>query len=304
MTPIRISRFVLLLLGFLGLGFPFLSMSAQGEPLPQSQKESLSDQKKLGDRLFLEADLVGGVNPMGLAAIIELNYRKSDGYNETYSMPSSYRQVGLGLTLTPAFARTSLLVEWMPWIFLGLRGQYDGYAFFGVNDALLSFPSSNSPHGDDALDKRDDEEKAFGQRLLFRPTLQLKWGPVLFRNRTDAAFYFFSGKGPYYYEREYDTLLKDGDFLLANKTHILWEVEKSGKEKRILAGPFYEWVRAWEADIIQQRIGLGVYWVPRDKILPLDRPRIYVQAGYHLQDPNRQDTWFIQTGFGFDLDLR
>ena len=303
MTFIRISRFVLLLLGFLGLSFQFLAISAQGEPLPQSQREPQSDQKKIKDRLFLEADLVGGVNPMGLAAIIELNYRKSDSYNEAYSMPGSYRQAGLGLTLTPAYVRTSLLVEWMPWVFLGLRGQYDGYAYFGANDALLSFPSANAPYGDDELDKRDDEEKTFGQRLLFRPTLQLKWGPVLFRNRTDAAYYRFSGKGPYFHEREYDTLLKDGDFLLANKTHILWEVERSGKEKRFMVGPFYEWVRAWEADIIQQRIGLGVYWVPRDKILPLDRPRIFIQGGYHLQDPNRQDTWFIQAGFGFDLDL-
>ena len=57
------------------------------------------------------------------------------------------------------------------------------------------------------------------------------------------------------------------------------------------------------AQITQQKIGGILYWVPLDSILGVDRPRIQVKGGYHLQDPDRQGQFFIALVMGFDFDL-
>jgi hypothetical protein len=147
------------------------------------------------------------------------------------------------------------------------------------------------------------EESAFGHRIMFRPTVFARKGPIVFRNQTDLACYLFDGKGPYFYEWEYDTLLKDGDFLLDNRTSMLYEGWKGRKGALLLFGPFYEITHSVEADLTRQRAGGQLVWEPAKSLWSLNRPSIFSQVGVNLQDRNRKGEMFITIGFSFDYDL-
>jgi hypothetical protein len=147
------------------------------------------------------------------------------------------------------------------------------------------------------------EESAWGRRVLLQPTLYAKAGPVIISNQTDLAYYRFSGNGPYFLDWEYDTLLKDGDSVVANRTQFLFKPWKRGQEAMLLVGPYYEVTHARDADLTRQRLGGVLYWVPADKLGPFDRPRIYSQLGVNLRDRNRDGEVFFTIGVGFDYDL-
>ena len=159
-------------------------------------------------------DFLGQMNPVGMAVVVGAYRRWIQDIEPTYGIPSKYTQLGATLAVNPAFAQVSLYGDWQPAIFSLLRLQYDLYPYFGTNGALLSFPSAKSTFGDHEIDAlKGQAETTIGQRVLFQPTLRAKAGPLYLRNQTDAAYYFFSGTGPYFFEREYDTLLKNGDVL-------------------------------------------------------------------------------------------
>jgi len=253
----------------------------------------------------VHADAVGVVNPDGAAVVVGIFRRWISEYDRIHAIPSSYLQAGTMLALNPAYAQGSLYGEWMPFIWAQLRLQYDLYGFFGENGALLSFPSADSAFGDDQIEALEgQEESALGHRILFQPTLRAKFGRLYVRNQTDLAYYRFDARGPYVFEREYDTLLKDGDVLVANRSHALLELWKGPAEQILLAGPFYEVTHAADAGITRQRVGGALYWVPRDNLWFLNRPRVFAEIGYNLQDRNRDDEAFAILGVGFDYDLR
>lgn len=253
----------------------------------------------------VHADVVGAVNPDGAMVLLGAFRRWISQFDNVHGIPSSYLQAGTMLGLNPAYAQASIYGEWMPAIWAQLRLQYDLYGFFGENGALLSFPSADARFGDDQIDALEgQEESGLGHRILFQPTLRAKLGRFYLRNQTDLAYYRFDANGPYFFEREYDTLLKDGDFLLANRTHVLYELWKGRAEQILLAGPFYDVTHAADAGITRQRIGTAFYWVPKDTLWILSRPRIFAEIGYNMQDRNRDNEGFAVFGVGFDYDLK
>lgn len=257
---------------------------------------------ELGGRCTVYGDLGGRVNPDGLSVFAGVNYRNVYAYDDRHDTASGYWQTGLGAGASPAMMTASAHFEWLPIIILPVRIQYDYYGYFGANNALLSFSSPDQPYGDEALDNRADEEAAGGHRFLLQPTLQLKFDRIVIRNQTDAAYYLFSGRGPYFLEPVYDTLLKDGDFLFSNRTFLLYSIYGAAKNKTLLAGPYYEITRAFDTGINQQKIGLSVYWDATSQWF-ISRPYIAVTAGCHLQDPNRRGELFFSIGTGFQFDL-
>jgi len=252
----------------------------------------------------LHADLVGAANPDGAMLVLGAYRRWIREFDKVHGIPSAYLQGGAMLGVNPAYVQASVYGEWMPAIFAQLRLQYDLYGFFGSNGALLSFPSAEARFGDREIDALNgQEESSLGHRILLQPTLRAKAGPLIFRNQTDVAYYRFDGRGPYFFEREYDTLLKDGDFLIANRTHVLYEAWKGKGDEMLLAGPFYEVTHAADAKLTRQRIGAALYWVPKERVWSLSRPRLYAEIGFNVQDRNRDDEVFAIFGVGFDYDF-
>lgn len=274
------------------------------EPLTTAGSSDAVSASDREGQTTLNADLATRLNPNGIMLTVGGYRRWSGGKDTDTDYPSPYLQGGLALGVNPAYAQAALHGEWMPATFVILRLQYDLYGFFGTNGALLSFPVADARFGKGELDAlKGKEERGLGHRIMFQPTLRAKAGPVIVRNQTDLAFFSFGGKGPFFYEWEYDTLLKDGDLLVANRTQILLEAWKGRKDAMLLAGPFYDVTRASEAGLTGQKTGVGLYWVPAESLRSLDRPRIYSQAGVNLENRNRKGEAFFVLGCGFDFDL-
>ncbi|HAR45535.1 MAG TPA: hypothetical protein DCS42_02160 [Nitrospiraceae bacterium] len=252
----------------------------------------------------LQSDLAGSLNPEGLLLTVGGYRRWISGMNEEYGIPSSYVQSGAMLGVSPAYSHVSAHVEWKPVILAQVRLQYTLFRYFGDFGALLSFPSKDSPFGKDEVDAREgQEEKDWGQRYLLQPTLTAKAGPIIIRNQSDAAYFTYNGAGPYFLEWEYDTLVKDGGWVVSNRTFLLWEAWKGPGKAALLAGTVYEITRSFSADLTRRRIGAVAVWTPAEGDGLFQKPRIYSQVGVNLEDRNRDGEVYFIIGAGFDHDL-
>jgi hypothetical protein len=252
---------------------------------------------------IVQSDLAGQANPDGLIVTLGGYRRWVRAIDQDMGIPSSYLQTGIGIGTTPAYARASVHAEWLAALFANFRVQYDYYRFYGTNTSLLSFPSATAPFGSADVDAlKGQEEIGNGTRLLIRPTLYAKAGPIVILNQTDIAYFHFTGKGPYFLEWTYETLLRDGDHVLENRTNVLYQIRKGPGDASLLAGPYYEFMHAAAADLKRQRAGVMGYWVPWDTAGTLHRPRFYAQISRYIEDRNRKGEYMAAFGMGFDLD--
>jgi len=255
-------------------------------------------------RTVLQADLAAQSNPDGLMITLGGFRRWVRWTDKDMGIPSSYLQAGFGLGTTPAYGQASVHAEWLAAMFANLRVQYDLFRFYGTNTSLLSFPSATASFGrSDVNALKGKEEEGNGSRLLIRPTLYAKAGPVIIVNQTDLAYFHFTGKGPYYLEWTYETLIRDGDHVIQNRTNFLFPIVKSSGDTPLLAGPYYEIMHAAAANLRRQRGGVMAYWVPWEAAGALKRPRFYAQISHYIEDRNRKGEYMAAFGMGFDLDL-
>jgi hypothetical protein len=270
-----------------------------------SAGDSLAKQPASPARTTVEADIVGAGNPAGLLAVGGASRRWTLAGSPDSPL-SPYLQSGFSLGSSPAYARGSAYAEWMPHAAVQLRAQYNLYRYYGGSSvALLSFPSGDSPFGDDEVSRLEGEaESGWGQRFLVSPVLRLKLGPLLLRNVTDLAWFRFDGRGPYFLEWEYDTLLKDGDWLVADSIQAVVKLWQGSGENALYAGPFFEIAHAGASEITQERAGLIMSWTGLGRLGALRRPRTFLQVGVHLRDPNREGTLFVLAGVGFSFTDR
>jgi len=276
---------------------PFLSWS-----VPAGASEDDNAFSTQGAQTIYTADLAAMMNPDGLM-LMTGGYKRWVKEAAEEGMPARYSQAGFGLGLNPAYAKGSLHAELQPAIFFKVRLAYDLYGFFGTNGGLLSFPDAEAKFGRHELhDLEGREEKALGHRGLVQPTFSAKAGPLLIINQTDMAYYRFSGDGPYFLDWEYDTLVKDGGYVIANRTQFLVPAWKGTGKAVLYVGPYYEITHAHDADLTRQRAGGQFYWIPIDSLLGMDNPRIYSQLGINIQDPNRQGEIFMNLGFGVNFN--
>jgi hypothetical protein len=299
--PVTIEVGILFLLLFLQLLFvsEVLALEASNPPEQNPQGKASEAKQKLGKEWSEYVDFVGFYNPLGLDLSGGFEYKDSYRYDDHYDSVSSYWQAGAGIDVIPSYAQPSIAFEWMPALFLIARLQYDGYYYFGTNGGLLSFSSGSDPFGDQELRaRRGTEESGIGSRILFQPTIQLKIGDIVLRNQSDIAKYWFPGKGPFFLEQEYDTLLKNGDHLFANRTQVLKEISGGPGNGSILLGPYYELVHAEAADLTRQRIGVLFYSEQSHKNRPFDTSHFFAEIGYNLEDRNRGHEIYFLIGVG------
>ncbi len=260
---------------------------------------TFSDQKA---QTVYTADLAAMINPDGLMLMIG-GYKRWVKETAEEGMPARYTQAGFGLGLNPAYAKGSLHAEFQPAIFFNMRLEYGLYGFLGTNGGLLSFPDADAKFGKHELDDiKGSEEKAVGHRGLVQPTFYAKAGPVLIINQTDVAYYRFNGDGPYFLDWEYDTLVNDGDYVIANRTQFLVPAWKGAGAAVLYTGPYYEITHAHDADLTRQRAGGQLYWTPTDMFWGMDNPRIYSQMGVNIQDPNRKGEIYMTLGCGVNFN--
>lgn len=281
----------------------FLTLFAATQPQLPDREQQAQVAPPVQRRWRLQADLGGRFNPLGLKFRLGAICRHEYGEPLRADWSRPYLEGGFSASISPARAVASAHVEWMQLAFLVLRAQSDLYRYLGANGALLEFPEKNAPFGDAAMDAAAGHELSrFGGRGLLQSTLRAKLGRIVVQNQTDLAWYAFGNGGPYFLEREYDTLLKNGDGLVANRTAILAELWASGSEGKLWIGPTYEVQRTFVGGLRRQRLGGAMHFCPTGKLGAVARPRLVFQIGVNLQDANRDGQLFLAGAIYADFD--
>lgn len=265
---------------------------------------SLRAEPAQANEIILQSDLFARANPAGVMLQIGGLSRWTLGPSPRPDWPAPRLDLGAVVGANPAYGQGSLFAEWMPLAFTVLRAQADLFGFFGANGALLEMPDGQASFGDHDIDAlAGHERRRLGGRVMLQPTLRAKLGRLIIRNQTDVAWYQLGSGGPYFYEWEYDALVKSNDWIVANRTALLAELWSGSADAVLLVGPSYELRRALSAELQRQRLGGLAFFCPADRLGPLSRPRIFLQAGINLRDRNRQGELFVIGGLGTDFDI-
>jgi hypothetical protein len=254
-----------------------------------------------GARVIGQFDAMGRVNPPGEALSGGVAYRSVLAYDDARHHERAAWEIGAGVIVTPAFVEPGVHAELVPLPFLALRAEGNAFAFLGANLGLARFPAANSAFGDAQL-ATAPVRATTGERAAGTLTLRTEIGRFVPRNETTVAYYHFEDAGPYIYENENDTLLAPSDGLLVNRTQLLVEAWRGGKDATLLVGPSYEQVRTFSTALDRGRAGAVASWVPADAWGALRRPRVLVLAGFDVVDPNRRGQPYALLGIGADVE--
>lgn len=262
------------------------------------------------EQVIWKGDLQFRTNPIGLLLANQFIWREHHEADGSDLYRGTYQQASLDLNISPAFVEIGPALEFRPINLFVYRMGYQALVYFGELGYALSFPTSDSDFGEDvaqALEDQDAEQSGVAHRFLFQQTTQAMVGSVVIRNQLTALVHIFpedTFDGPFVRERMYDTLQANYDGLIANQAAVLWQPWSRGDSARILVGPYHEIAYAMRAQLTRHRVGAIFVAIPADQWgASLHAPRIYVQTGANVVDPNRDDEFFIQGGVGFDLRL-
>ncbi len=272
--------------------------------IASAQDEPVYKGPHLGERVFLSSDLIATYNALGVALFNVLIDRHVYEVDPDYGIEWAYLQTGVGLTICPAYTQASMHVEWQPAAFFQIRADYSLFGYFGTQGGLRGFATGDEPYDVDRDSSLPGTDKAsLGHRGLLRPVLAAQFGPVIIRNQLDLALYSVDTDEPYFYELEYDYLLKRTDLLIMNQTQLLFQVWKAPREATLMVGGMYDVSTSMETEIRRQRAGAAIVWQPKDPWGALDRFRVYLVGGWIIEDPNRENEPFLILGVGTDKDF-
>lgn len=179
------------------------------------------------------------VNPLGLITDARLSYRYRLYEHPSVALRDNFVSVGLAPTLSAAFARIGPIVEVQPASFLTLWAQYELIGYFGSFNLLQSFPTVDrakvnySDTSLRALSKGDAATKNYattGTQLLVGANLQLKVGPIVFRDQARAGrpdMKLRAGDRAFY-DIYYDLLVGDGGWWAHNDADLLVQPSTAG----------------------------------------------------------------------------
>lgn len=201
-------------------------------------------------------------------------------------------------TSSPAYGFLGLGTEYSPHPVLQLKVALDNFFFYGTTGSLLEFDYA-SRHFDtaDINDMKGREQRGTGRRLLVRPRLRGKAGRFIFINNFEAAFFWFDARGSYFYEREYDILVRNGGLVLDERFQIYRDFSKAGNNS-LLIGPFYAYLKSHEAEIERQKVGLSA--LITDKVRSGYQRSYYIETAVYARDRNRERTVYLLGGVMFD----
>lgn len=252
--------------------------------------------------LFSDVYVLG--NPKGVALFFGGLYRRDYSLGPSLLTQGLYVLGGASAGVNPAYSQAKLFVESVPLAILQLRAQFDVYGFYGTNGALASFPSADARFGNQQLaNVAASERSGIGYRGQLSPTLRAKLGRVILRNQTDISYYRLSNEPGYYLASEDDTLVKQSDWVLADRAAMLAVVAQGIGDEILLLGPAYEWTHAVGTGVTRQRAELLLFWVPNENWQGFSRPRVISMAGINLEDRNRKWQPFGLLGLGLDWDV-
>lgn len=260
-----------------------LSLAGQSAPAPRPWTP------------VLEADLAASAAPDGIQLNLAASLRRT--WRGSEPEPEACLQAGALGAVNPAFGHAGLFLEVQPAPFLLLRAEAEGFRYFGSRGSLLSFDRADAGFGSRELDARKgQEESTGGRRLVLQATPQVQAGHLAFRHQVTASFWRFGGRGPWFYEADSDTLLRDGDRVLDQQSLLCWAFRPAAWT--FWAGITYQDTRARAAGLLRQRAGLTCAFEAAEPRPGWGRLRGGVVVGRNLEDRNRKGDLYAMGSVG------
>jgi hypothetical protein len=148
--------------------------------------------------------------------------------------------------------------------FFYVRAKIEEICYFGLFDSLHSFDSPDVPYDRETLAAIEGEGAAgFVTHIYLRPTLQGKYGPVIFRNILDLSWWSHEVKGPCTYDVVNDVIVRAEKEVLIDNSFMVWcKVISRDNGDTLLVGPYHQYTHVEEARISRTRHGVTVVWTP------------------------------------------
>lgn len=178
-------------------------------------------------RIAISNLLAGRVNPLGLEDQLRVGVLKRLFVNSSPALRDNYVGVSLAPRLSPAYVKVGPSFELQPLSVLNLRFTAELMQWFGSFNTFQSFGSPLDPYSDTDLKLNNEAGRAYrthGVHVFFEPTVQLRFGPVAFRNRLSIEWFQMNLRpgDTSFYDISLDTMVQNGGIVVANDMDLLW----------------------------------------------------------------------------------
>lgn len=209
--------------------------------------------------------------PKGLRYAFSAEYQvpvwQSDSilFQDTIIAPGTYAE------LTPAYARGGARVHFVPLAILDITAEALATGYFGTFSGVTDFDSADADYSEKVFDSGeiDDRRNAgFGFKYGITPTLQAKVGKFIVAMPQEfTRFTMFQpddARGAYWYEPQYDVLMKWDDTLMLNSALAFWAFrEKTDDDARMFwLGARFDHLYVFGTEDRQLKLGPMMVWRP------------------------------------------
>lgn len=201
-------------------------------------------------RLILNNLLVLRFNPVGLEDQMRFGYQGRLVDTAHPLLRDNFLFVGIAPRLNPAFVKIGPSIEFQPGFFFNLRFTAEYLRFFSTFGFLQSYGSALDNYSDKLLAACSSTDPmvlmkcayvdpqgtsvlgasaprnfaASGVHLIIEPTVQWKYGPILFRNKFAAEYWAMQTQpgDRVFYDVTLDTLVPKNGWVIGNDLDIIY----------------------------------------------------------------------------------
>ncbi len=185
--------------------------------------------------VFLRNSTAVRLNPLGLFDELRVGYRKRLFQSDESMFLNTFVAVGANLSLSPAFARGGIAVEFQPLSILNFTAVYEAGGNFGSFGLAQSYPSAGTANFSDwDIGRQRDQQVAgvgprnyatWSHQLQLGVTFQIKLGPLIFRTNNRFVYQQIGIRtgDRVFYDQYWDILFPNGGWIYVNDIDVLLE---------------------------------------------------------------------------------
>jgi hypothetical protein len=180
-------------------------------------------------RIAISSLLAARYNPLGLEEQLRIGPQQRLFRNDKLVMRDNFVFFGLATKLSPSFLKIGPSLDIQPLSILNLRFTAEFMKWFGTFDYLQSFPTPLSDYSDSEISRlKDAAYTPTGAHFTFEPLLQMKLGPIAFRNRFGVEYWRMSLRtgDTVFYDPTLDTLVPANGVVLSNDMDLVYISKK------------------------------------------------------------------------------
>src|SRR4051794_31102205 len=180
-------------------------------------------------RIAITSLLAARYNPLGLEEQLRIGPQKRLYRSDKLVARDNFIMFGLATKLSPAFIKIGPTLEIQPLSMLNLRFTEELMGWFGTFSYLQSFPSALSNYSDSEISRlKNSAYTPLGSHFMFEPLVQMKMGPIAFRNRFSVEYWRMNLRSgdTVFYDPTLDTLIPSNGWVLANDMDLLYISKK------------------------------------------------------------------------------